>query len=93
MTQKQLILRMGELSGLTQAQAEKALRAFRLALVEEILHGGVIQVLNFGTFRTVPMRRQKSLRNVRTGELVPAPSRRISFHASRSLRTMIHRGE
>ena len=93
MTQKQLILRMGELSGLTQAQAERALRSFRLALVEEILRGGLIQVLNLGTFRTVPMRRQRTLRNVRTGELVPPPRRRISFHASRALRTMIHRSE
>ena len=89
MTQKQLILRMGELSGLTQAQAEKALRAFRLALVEEILRGGKISLRHLGTFRVLDVGERRR-RNPKTGQIVVVPaSRRVSFRAGDPLRDLL----
>lgn len=89
MTQLELVKRMSWLSGLTQAQIEKALRAFRLALVEEILRGGKISLRHLGTFRVLDVGERRR-RNPKTGQVVSVPaSRRVSFRAGDTLRDLL----
>lgn len=89
MTQLELVKRMSWLSGLTQAQTEKALRAFRLALVEEILRGGKISLRHLGTFRVLDVGERRR-RNPKTGQVVSVPaSRRVSFRAGDTLRDLL----
>ena len=73
MNKKSLIAKMSEKSGLTQKDAEVALKAF-MESVEEALEGGEkIQLVKFGTFET-RQRAERVGRNPQTKEEITIPA-------------------
>ncbi|HDK7195041.1 TPA: HU family DNA-binding protein [Clostridium botulinum] len=73
MNKKQLLTSMAEKSGLTQKDAEAALKAF-MESVEEALEGGdKVQLTRFGTFETRE-RAERVGRNPQTKEEITIPA-------------------
>ncbi|HDK7314265.1 TPA: HU family DNA-binding protein [Clostridium botulinum] len=73
MNKKELLVKMSEKSGLTQKDAEVALKAF-IESVEEALEGGEkVQLVKFGTFETRE-RAERVGRNPHTKEEMTIPA-------------------
>lgn len=70
MNKTELIAVVAEKAELSKKDAEKAIKAFTDAVSEELVKGGKIQLVGFGTFE-VAERAAREGRNPKTGE--PAP--------------------
>ena len=66
MNKTELISAIAEKSGLSKKDSEKALRAFEEAVTEELVAGGKVQLVGFGTF-DVTHRAAREGRNPQTG--------------------------
>lgn len=67
MNKSELAAKMAEKSGLKKAEAEKALKAFIDTVTEELVNGGDVRLVGFGTF-DVKEREARTGVNPRTGE-------------------------
>ncbi len=67
MNKTELISAIAEKSGLSKKDSEKALKAFEEAVTEELVAGGKVQLVGFGTF-DVTDRAAREGRNPQTGE-------------------------
>jgi DNA-binding protein HU-beta len=73
MNKTELISAIAAKSEMTKKDAEKALRAFEDAVTEELVKGGKVQLVGFGTF-DVASRAAREGRNPQTGEPMPIPA-------------------
>ncbi|WP_061336686.1 HU family DNA-binding protein [Clostridium botulinum] len=73
MNKKQLLEKMSEKSGLTQKDAEKALKAFMESIEETLVNGEKVQLVKFGTFET-RQRAERVGRNPQTKEEITIPA-------------------
>ncbi|MBD5589167.1 HU family DNA-binding protein [Clostridium botulinum] len=73
MNKKQLLTKMSEKSGLTQKDAEVALKAFIESVEEALESGEKVQLVKFGTFET-RQRAERKGRNPRTKEEITIPA-------------------
>ena len=81
MNKTELIAVVAEKAELSKKDAEKAIKAFTDAVSEELVKGGKIQLVGFGTFE-VAERAARTGRNPQTGEpLEIAASKSPKFHA------------
>lgn len=89
MNKKQLLTKMSEKSGLTQKDAEVALKAF-IESVEEALEGGEkVQLTGFGTFET-RQRAERQGRNPSTGEEITIPASVVpAFKVGKNLKDKV----
>ena len=78
MNKTELIAAIAAKSELSKKDSEKALRAFEDAVTEELVSGGKVQLVGFGTF-DVAQRAAREGRNPRTKEIMP-------IHASKAPR-------
>ena len=77
-------------TGFTKKDAEKAIKAFTEAVSEELVKGGKIQLVGFGTFE-VSERAAREGRNPKTGETMPiAASKTPKFKAGKALKDMVN---
>ena len=67
MTKTELIDSVAERSGLNKIDAGAAVNAFVDAVKDELANGGIVQLVNFGTFE-VTERAARVARNPKTGE-------------------------
>ena len=67
MNKAELISAIVEKTGLTKKETEKTLKAFEEAVQEELIKGGKVQLVGFGTF-DVSDRVARTGRNPQTGE-------------------------
>ena len=70
MNKTELIAVVAEKAELSKKDAEKAIKAFTDAVSEELVKGGKIQLVGFGTFE-VAERAAREGRNPKTGETKP----------------------
>ena len=85
MNKTELIAAVAEKAELSKKDAEKAIKAFTEAVSEELVKGGKIQLVGFGTFE-VSERAAREGRNPKTGETMPiAASKTPSAGAESSL--------
>jgi len=90
MNKSELIAGMSEKSGLTKKDAEKALNAFEAAVTEELVKGGKVQLVGFGTF-DVADRAAREGRNPQTGATISlAASRGVRFSVGKSLKDVVN---
>jgi DNA-binding protein HU-beta len=76
MIKTELIARVAEVSGLSKADAERALGAFVSVVTDALRCGEEVRMLGFGTFSTT--KRAATIgRNPKTGELISIPARII----------------
>jgi DNA-binding protein HU-beta len=70
MNKTELIAAVAEKAEISKKDAEKAIKAFTEAVSEELVKGGKIQLVGFGTFE-VSERAAREGRNPKTGETMP----------------------
>ena len=90
MNKTELIAVVAEKAELSKKDAEKAIKAFTDAVSEELVKGGKIQLVGFGTFE-VAERAAREGRNPKTGETMPiAACKAPKFKAGKALKDMVN---
>ena len=90
MNKTELIAVVAEKAELSKKDAEKAIKAFTDAVSEELVKGGKIQLVGFGTFE-VAERAAREGRNPLTGEKITiAASKTPKFKAGKALKDMVN---
>lgn len=90
MSKNELIDAMAEKSGLTKKDCDAAVKAFVDAVSEEMVKGGKVQLVGFGTFETSE-RAARAGRNPQTGETVNIPaSKVVRFKAGKGLKNTVN---
>jgi len=90
MNKTELITAIAAKSGLTKKDSEKALKAFEEAVTQELVSGGKVQLVGFGTF-DVAERAAREGRNPQTGQPMPIPaSKAPRFKVGKALRDAVN---
>ena len=90
MNKTELIAVVAEKAELSKKDAEKAIKAFTDAVSEELVKGGKIQLVGFGTFE-VAERAAREGRNPQTGETMKIEaSKSPKFKAGKALKDMVN---
>ena len=90
MNKTELIAAMAEKTELSKKDAEAALKAFTDVVSEELVNGGKIQLVGFGTFE-VSERPAREGRNPRTGETMTiAATKTPKFKVGKALKDMVN---
>lgn len=85
MTKAELVGQIANESGITKAQAEKAVDGFVSAVSGALVAGDNVTLVGFGTF-SLGERAQREGRNPRTGEKLTIPaSKVVKFKAGKAL--------
>ena len=88
MTKAELVARIAEKAKLTKAQAESALAVFQCAVTEELVNGGKITLIGFGTFSSVE-RAARTGRNPQTGKALKIEAKRVGkFTTGKTLKDL-----
>ena len=91
MNKIELISAMAEKSGLTKKDSEKALRAFEDAVIEELVKGGKVQLVGFGTFEVVN-RQAREGRNPQTKQPMKiAASKAPKFKVGKAFKDSVNK--
>ena len=89
MTKADLVGKIAEKTGLTKANAERALNAFIEAIEETLVGEGKITLTGFGTFM-VDERKARTGRNPRTGETIEIPAgKRVKVSVGSKLKAAV----
>ena len=89
MNKTELIAAVAEKAELSKKDAEKAVKAFTDVVSEELVNGGKIQLVGFGTFE-VSERAAREGRNPKSGEVMNIPaSKTPKFKAGKALKDMV----
>ena len=90
MNKTEFIAAVAEKAEISKKDAEKAIKAFTEAVSEELVKGGKIQLVGFGTFE-VSERAAREGRNPLTGEKITiAASKNPKFKAGKALKDMVN---
>ena len=90
MNKTELIAAVAEKAEISKKDAEKAVKAFTDVVSEELVNGGKIQLVGFGTFE-VSERSARTGRNPQTGaEMKIAASKAPKFKAGKALKDSIN---
>ena len=90
MNKTELIAAVAEKAELSKKDAEKAVKAFTDVVSEELVNGGKIQLVGFGTFE-VSERAAREGRNPKSGEVMNSPaSKTPKFKAGKALKDMVN---
>ena len=90
MNKTELIAAVAEKAELSKKDAEKAVKAFTDVVSEELVNGGKIQLVGFGTFE-VSERAAREVRNPKSGEVMNIPaSKTPKFKAGKALKDMVN---
>ena len=90
MNKTELTTAMAEQAGISNKDAEKALKAFTDVVTDELKKGGKVQLVGFGTFE-VSERAAREGRNPQTNEPLQLPaSKAPKFKAGKALKDMLN---
>ena len=90
MNKTELIAAVAEKAEISKKDAEKAVKAFTDVVSEELVNGGKIQLVGFGTFE-VSERPAREGRNPRTGETMTiAATKTPKFKVGKELKDMVN---
>ena len=90
MNKTEFIAAVAEKAGISKKDAEKAVKAFTDVVSEELVNGGKIQLVGFGTFE-VSERPAREGRNPRTGETMTiAATKTPKFKVGKALKDMVN---
>jgi nucleoid DNA-binding protein len=89
MKKPDVIKQVADISGLKQADANKAIKALIKVIQLTLKDSDVISLSGLGSFRS-KFRKARQGRNPKTGEIIPIPKgKRVSFKPTTTLRKMI----
>ena len=90
MNKAELVAAVAEKAEISKKDAEKAVKAFTDVVSEELVNGGKIQLVGFGTFE-VSERPAREGRNPRTGETMTiAATKTPKFKVGKALKDMVN---
>ncbi len=90
MNKTELIAAVAEKAEISKKDAERAVKAFTDVVSEELVNGGKIQLVGFGTFE-VSERPAREGRNPRTGETMTiAATKTPKFKVGKALKDMVN---
>ena len=90
MNKTELIAAVAEKAEISKKDAEKAVKAFTDVVSEELVNGGKVQLVGFGTFE-VSERPAREGRNPRTGETMTiAATKTPKFKVGKALKDMVN---
>ena len=90
MNKTELIAAVAEKAEISKKDAEKAVKAFTDVVSEELVNGGKIKLVGFGTFE-VSERPAREGRNPRTGETMTiAATKTPKFKVGKALKDMVN---
>ncbi|WP_318261013.1 MULTISPECIES: HU family DNA-binding protein [Bacteria] len=90
MNKTELVAAIAEKAGLSKKDAEAALKAFAEAVEQELVQGGKVQLVGFGTFE-VSERPARQGRNPKTGEAMEiAAAKAPKFKAGKALKDAVN---
>lgn len=90
MNKTELIAAVAEKAEISKKDAEKLVKAFTDVVAEELVKGGKVQVVGFGTFE-VSERPSREGRNPKTGEtMMIEASKSPKFKAGKALKDMVN---
>ena len=90
MNKTELIAAVAEKAELSKKDAEKAVKAFTDVVSKELVNGGKIQLVGFGTFE-VSERAAREGSNPKSGEVMNIPaSKTPKFKAGKALKDMVN---
>ncbi|MBU9727571.1 MULTISPECIES: HU family DNA-binding protein [Diplocloster] len=90
MSRQDLVAAMADKTGLSKKDAEKAVKAFIDVVSEELVKGGKVQLVGFGTFE-VAERAAREGRNPRSGEAMTIPASKMpKFKAGKALKDAVN---
>ena len=90
MNKTELIAAIAESAEISKKDAEKAIKAFTDAVAEELVNGGKVQLVGFGTFE-VAERAAREGRNPKSGETMTiAASKTPKFKAGKALKDQVN---
>jgi nucleoid DNA-binding protein len=88
---KDLVKQVAKATGLNLKNAEVLVKAVLEKITEALSRGGRVEIRGLGTFE-VRKRAPRSARNIRTGESVSLPERKVPyFKAGRILKNLVKR--
>jgi nucleoid DNA-binding protein len=89
MKKPDVVKQVADVSGLTQNDSNKAIKALVKVIQITLKNGGVISLSGLGSFRAKP-RKAKQGRNPKTREVIPIPpGKKVSFKPTTTLRKII----
>ena len=89
MNKAELVAAVAEKTGLSKKDSEKAVNAAFDAISEELVKGGKVQLVGFGSFET-KTRNARVGRNPRTKEEIEIPASRVpAFKAGKALKDTV----
>jgi nucleoid DNA-binding protein len=89
MKKPDIVKQVADGSGLTQGDANKAIKALVKVIQSTLKNGGVISLSGLGSFRA-KSRKARQGRNPKTGEIIPIPpGKKVSFKPTTTLREII----
>ena len=90
MNKTELIAAVAEKAEISKKDAERAVKAFTDVVSEELVNGGKIQLVGFGTFE-VAERAARTGQNPQTGKAIEIPaSKAPKFKAGKALKDMMN---
>ena len=90
MTKKDLISKIAQDTGITQASATAAVDSFFEGITKSLKKGQPITFVGFGTFKTA-QRKARTARNPQTGAAIKIPKRRVvRFSAGKALKSALN---
>lgn len=90
MNKKELVQEISKRTGLSVSNSEKALTGLTRVIQEELIKGGKIQIVGFGTYE-VREHSQRTGRNPRTGETQIVPAKKVpAFKPGKSLKNLVN---
>ena len=90
MNKTELVASVAEKAGLTKKDAEKAVNALFESVQQELIAGGKVQMIGFGTFEAKERAARKG-RNPRTGQDIEIPaSKNPVFKAGKALKDAVN---
>ncbi len=90
MNKTELVAAIAEKTGMTKKDVEKAVKAYEDVVTEELVAGGKIQSVGFGTFE-VAERKEREGRNPQTNAKIVIPaSKSVKFKVGKALKDAVN---
>ena len=90
MNKTELIAVVAEKAELSKKDAEKAIKAFTDAVSEELVKGGKIQLVGFGTFEVAERAAREGINPLTKQPMKIAASKAPKFKAGKALKDMVN---
>jgi DNA-binding protein HU-beta len=91
MNKTDLVAKMAEVSGLSKKDAEKALKAFEEVVTAELIAGGDVRLVGFGTFDVKERAAHEGVNPQTKAKITIAASKAPRFKAGKALKDAVNK--